>query len=265
VAGSVTRAAAASPRAGAQGTRRCVGRRRDHLQAAAAGPPRVAEFVLGRREFVLGARRARAHARALGTRPRCGHARLHAHRPGPGQPRSAPGAIWPRAQARADWLVASPASSATAGGCLLHHRGQMPVAVTDLCAPPSPQALGSRPPPVRRPAASRPLMRAAGRAHRLRPDLRHHACNAASQQSGRPARHGHAVAALGFARTTPVPDNRGRHPEPSGRVRRLEHAGSWHHRPRLLLPAAACSDAAAAAAAADSHCLLSAATAGCRD
>jgi len=79
-----------------------------------------------------------------------------------------------------------------------------------------------------------------------------------------PSAYGRAVAALGSARTTPVPDNRGRHPEPSGRVRRLEHAGSWHHRPRLLLPAAACSDAAAAAAA-DSHCLLAAATAGCRD
>jgi hypothetical protein len=79
-----------------------------------------------------------------------------------------------------------------------------------------------------------------------------------------PSAHGHAVAALGSARTAPVPDNRGRHREPSGRVRRLEQAGSWHHRPRLLLPVAACSTAAAAAAA-DSHCLLSAATAGCRD
>jgi hypothetical protein len=73
--------------------------------------------------------------------------------------------------------------------------------------------------------------------------------------------HGHAVAALSSARTTPVLDNHGRHPEPSGHVRRLEQAGSWHHQPRLLLPAAACSDAAAAAA--DSHCLLAAA--GCRD
>ena len=116
-AGSVTRAAAASPRAGTQGIRRCVGCRRGHLQAAAAGPPRAANLSSATGEFVLGARRARAHARALGTRPRCGRARLHAHHPGPGQPRSAPRAIWPRAQARAGWLVASPASPAAAGGC----------------------------------------------------------------------------------------------------------------------------------------------------
>ena len=72
----MTRAAAASPRAGTQGIRRCVGCRRGHLQAAAAGPPRAANLSSATGEFVLGARRARAHARALGTRPRCGRARL---------------------------------------------------------------------------------------------------------------------------------------------------------------------------------------------
>ena len=141
-AGSVTRAAAASPRAGTQGIRRCVGCRRGHLQAAAAGPPRAANLTSATGEFDLG-------ARAL---------------------------------------------------------------VTTLV----------------------------------------------------PSAYGRAVAALGSARTALVPDNRGRHLEPSDRVRRLEQAGSWHHRPRLLLLAAACSTAAAAAAA-DSHCLLAAATACCRD
>ena len=115
-AGSVTRAAAASPRAGTQGIRRCAGCRRGRLQAAAAGPPPAANLTSTTGEFDLG-------ARAL---------------------------------------------------------------VTTLV----------------------------------------------------PSAHGRAVAALGCsARTAPAPDNRARHPEPSGRVRRLEQAGSWHHQPRLLLPA----------------------------
>ena len=121
----MTRAAAASPRAGTQGIRRCAGCRRGRLQAAAAGPPSAANLTSATGEFDLG-------ARAL---------------------------------------------------------------VTTLV----------------------------------------------------PSAHGHAVAALGSARTALVLDNRGRHLEPSDRVRRLEQAGSWHHRPRLLLPAAACSTAAAAA------------------
>jgi hypothetical protein len=121
-AGSVTRAAAASPRAGTQGIRRCAGCRRGRLQAATAGPPRAVNLSSATGEYVLGARRARDQARALGTRPRCGRAQLRAHHPGPGQPRSAPGAIWPRAQARTGWLVASPASPAAAGGCLLRRR-----------------------------------------------------------------------------------------------------------------------------------------------
>eukprot|EP01046_Picozoa_sp_COSAG06_P042666 COSAG06_NODE_5470_length_3460_cov_5.243677_3_plen_165_part_00 len=121
-AGSVTRAAAASPRAGTQGIRRCAGCRRGRLQAATAGPPRAVNLSSATGEYVLGARRARDQARALGTRPRCGRARLRAHHPSPGQPRSAPGAIWSRAQARTGWLVASPASPAAAGGCLLRRR-----------------------------------------------------------------------------------------------------------------------------------------------
>ena len=51
----------------------------------------------------------------------------------------------------------------------------------------------------------------------------------------------------GSARTTTVPDNYGRHPEPSGHVCGLEQAGlQHHHRPRLLLSVAACSTTAAA-------------------
>eukprot|EP01046_Picozoa_sp_COSAG06_P007499 COSAG06_NODE_367_length_16758_cov_27.111651_5_plen_215_part_00 len=115
----MTCAAAASPRPGAQGTRRCAGRRRGCLQATAADPARAVNLTSATGEYDLGARRARAHARALGTRPRCGRARLHAHRPGPGQPRSAPRAVWPRAQTRTGWLVASPASPAAAPPPLL--------------------------------------------------------------------------------------------------------------------------------------------------
>ena len=158
-AGSVTLAAAASPRAGTQGIRRCAGCRRGRLQATAAGPPRAANLTSATGEFDLG-------ARALVTTlvPSAHVATLW--------PRSAPRAprrSWTTAVGTQSHLAACAGSNRLAHGItglacycrrlpapppplLLQtatdsllsaaNAGQMPVATTDLCAPPSPQAHG---------------------------------------------------------------------------------------------------------------------------
>jgi hypothetical protein len=277
VAGSVTLAAAASPRAGTQGIRRCAGCRRGRLQATAAGPPRAANLTSTTGEFDLGARALVTTLVPRHTRPRCGHARLRAHHAGPGQPRSAPRAILPRAQARTGWLMASPASPATAGGCLLHHRCcccRQPLTVCCLL-----------PMPVR--CRLPRLTCALHRLHRLTAatslasggvlatDTSSWPCSSASAGPLAPR----------LQRCQPAVRSPGTTRPRCGRTRlRAHHPGPgqpWSA-PRAIWPRAqartcwlVASPASPAAAggcllrrhccAADSHCLLAAANAGCRD